>query len=436
MPYKPADIATQAIEAAEAGAAILHLHARQPNDGRPTGDPNVFAQFLPEIHHRTNAVINITTGGSAAMAVEERLAATLRFSPELCSMNMGSMNFAFHGMAAKPREWKFDWEKPYIENSERLIFRNTFADIARICELLGSGARSLKFSQNNDIYSLPMVSAVRSPPNPSVLPAPPSIGRGFLLLCRTQSLPTFGTGNAARPVAQFINATAWGRAMTPLGRQARIAGSWFFVVILTAPLRLVIVPDQSARDILDHLALFRAAMVADLVAGVAMLFLTFALRTLLLSVHRGLANTMVILGGILPAALYVVNVGNDAAALLLAKGAPFLDVFNDGQRMALAELFLRLHDRMVVASELFWGLWLVPLGVLVRHSGYLPRLLGWWLLANGVAYVAQCVVGLAFPTFAPTLSSICAPIQFGEIVFALWLVIMGARPGFRSAAPS
>lgn len=136
LPYKPADIASQAIEAAEAGAAILHLHARDPQDGRPTGNPDVFAQFLPEIHRKTDAVINITTGGSPAMSPEERLAASLRFSPELCSLNMGSMNFAFHGMASKPREWKFDWEKPYIEASEGLIFRNTFADIARVCQLM------------------------------------------------------------------------------------------------------------------------------------------------------------------------------------------------------------------------------------------------------------------------------------------------------------
>ncbi len=136
LPYKPADIAAQAIESAEAGAAILHLHARMPQDGRPTGDPDVFAQFLPEIHRRTHAIINITTGGAPTMTPDERLAASLHFSPELCSLNMGSMNFAFHGMAAKPRDWKFDWEKSYIEASEGLIFRNTFADIARVCQLM------------------------------------------------------------------------------------------------------------------------------------------------------------------------------------------------------------------------------------------------------------------------------------------------------------
>jgi uncharacterized protein (DUF849 family) len=136
LPYKPADIARQAIDAAHAGAAILHLHARNPEDGSPTGDPDVYAQFLPRIHAETDAVINLTTGGSPEMKVDERLAGALRFRPEMCSLNMGSINFAFHGMAEKERKWKFPWEKPYILNSEGFIFRNTFKDVARIYGLM------------------------------------------------------------------------------------------------------------------------------------------------------------------------------------------------------------------------------------------------------------------------------------------------------------
>lgn len=136
LPYKPADIARQAIDAAHAGAAILHLHARNPEDGSPTGDPEVYAQFLPRIHSETDAVINLTTGGSPEMKVDERLAGALRFRPEMCSLNMGSINFAFHGMAEKERKWKFPWEKPYILNSEGFIFRNTFKDVARIYGLM------------------------------------------------------------------------------------------------------------------------------------------------------------------------------------------------------------------------------------------------------------------------------------------------------------
>jgi uncharacterized protein (DUF849 family) len=136
LPFTPADIAAQAIAAAKAGAAILHLHARNPADGSPTGDPDVFAQFLPQIHEATDAVINLTTGGSPDMTVEQRLAAALRFKPEMCSLNMGSMNFAFHGMTGKIAEWRFPWEKKYIEDSEAFIFRNTFRDIARIYRLM------------------------------------------------------------------------------------------------------------------------------------------------------------------------------------------------------------------------------------------------------------------------------------------------------------
>jgi uncharacterized protein (DUF849 family) len=136
LPYTPVDIAHQAIEAAQAGAAILHLHARDPETGAPTGNPDVYAQFLPIIHQATDAVINLTTGGSPDMSPDDRLAAALRFSPEMCSLNMGSMNFSFHEMGRKVKAWKFPWEDQYILDSEKFIFRNTFADIARVASLL------------------------------------------------------------------------------------------------------------------------------------------------------------------------------------------------------------------------------------------------------------------------------------------------------------
>ncbi|MDP2064052.1 MAG: 3-keto-5-aminohexanoate cleavage protein [Phaeovulum sp.] len=139
LPYKPADIAAQAIAAAKAGAAILHLHARDPEVGRPTADPEVFMQFLPEIRRATNAVVNITTGGGLGMTIEQRLAAPLRASPEMCSLNMGSMNFALHPMADKYTKWKFDWEEPFLRASDDFIFRNTFRDIERVAKLLGEG---------------------------------------------------------------------------------------------------------------------------------------------------------------------------------------------------------------------------------------------------------------------------------------------------------
>ena len=136
LPYRPEDIAAQAIGAAEAGAAILHLHARDPANGRPSGDPALFNRFLPTIKQSTNAVVNITTGGNFMMTIEERIAAAAAFSPEMCSLNMGSMNFAFHLMGSKVKEWKFPWEKKYIEDSASFIFRNTFTDVTRVYEIM------------------------------------------------------------------------------------------------------------------------------------------------------------------------------------------------------------------------------------------------------------------------------------------------------------
>lgn len=137
LPLTPDEIARQAIDAAEAGAAILHLHARDPADGRPTADPKVFDQFVPRIAQATDAVINITTGGSTRMTLEERLAYPLQAKPEMCSLNMGSMNFSIHPAARRIHDWRHDWEKPYIEGMEDLIFRNTFRDIKRILKVLG-----------------------------------------------------------------------------------------------------------------------------------------------------------------------------------------------------------------------------------------------------------------------------------------------------------
>ncbi|MFS8036762.1 3-keto-5-aminohexanoate cleavage protein [Xanthobacter sp. AM11] len=137
LPFTPEDIAAQSIAAAEAGAAILHLHARDPRDGRPTPDPKVFMQFLPVIKQATDAVLNITTGGSLNMSVEDRLAAPLAARPEMCSLNMGSMNFGIYPLADRYKDWRFDWEEPYLRSTDDFIFRNTFRDIERILKLLG-----------------------------------------------------------------------------------------------------------------------------------------------------------------------------------------------------------------------------------------------------------------------------------------------------------
>lgn len=139
LPVTPDEIAEQSIAAAQAGAAILHLHARDPKDGRPTPDPKVFMQFLPRIKSGCDAVVNITSGGSAKMSLEDRLAAPLLASPEMASLNMGTMNFALYPMAAKYKTWKHAWEEDYLRNSTDNIFRNTFGDIEKIYRQLGEG---------------------------------------------------------------------------------------------------------------------------------------------------------------------------------------------------------------------------------------------------------------------------------------------------------
>ena len=137
LPVTPEEIAQQSIDAANAGASILHLHARDPENGRPTSDPEIFNKFLPVIKAETDAIINITTGGGLQMTVEQRLEAPLKFKPEMCSLNMGSMNFALFPAAAKLKNWKHDWEKPFLEASEDFIFRNTFGDVRKIVKMLG-----------------------------------------------------------------------------------------------------------------------------------------------------------------------------------------------------------------------------------------------------------------------------------------------------------
>lgn len=136
LPYTADDIATQAIDAAEAGAAILHLHARRPEDGRVSIDTEHFNAFLPRIKQATDAVVNISTGGSLTHTVAERINPALTFSPEMCSLNMGSINFSFHPLADRYSEWKYDWERDYVAGSEGNIFRNTFKDIREAAEAL------------------------------------------------------------------------------------------------------------------------------------------------------------------------------------------------------------------------------------------------------------------------------------------------------------
>ena len=134
LPITPKQIEDEAVAAAEAGASIVHLHARDPENGRPTQDPAMFRQFLPQIAQRSDAIINLTTGGAPNMLVEERLQPALALKPEIASLNMGSMNFGLYPMLARQKSFKYDWEQPYLEGSEDRVFRNTFKEIRYILE--------------------------------------------------------------------------------------------------------------------------------------------------------------------------------------------------------------------------------------------------------------------------------------------------------------
>lgn len=132
LPITPEQIADSALEAAAAGASVVHLHARDPQTGKPTQNPDIYRQFLPKIKDESDVIVNITTGGSPILTLEERLRPALEFAPELASLNMGSMNFGMYELLQRFHDFKYEWEKPYLANSDDLVFRNTFRDIEYI----------------------------------------------------------------------------------------------------------------------------------------------------------------------------------------------------------------------------------------------------------------------------------------------------------------
>jgi hypothetical protein len=225
----------------------------------------------------------------------------------------------------------------------------------------------------------------------------------------------------------------------------RIAGFLYLLLVVAAPLRLIYIPSKlfvrgnaaaTAHNIAAHELLFRLGIVTDVFCGTILIYLVLALYRLLKGVDQNHAVLMVILGGVMPATIDFLNVLNDAAVLMLVRGADFLSVFEKPQRDALAMLFLRLHHHEVVAAEILWGLWLFPLAILVYKSRFLPRFLGVWLTINGFAYLAMSFTGLLLPQYEDRVSNITFPAQLGEVAFMLWLVIKGAKPQPLDAAAS
>jgi hypothetical protein len=162
-----------------------------------------------------------------------------------------------------------------------------------------------------------------------------------------------------------------------------------------------------------------------------------ALYRLFRGVSQYAAALLVLLGGVLPAAIDFINTANDGAALMLVRGADYLSVLDESERYALAYFFLRLHHQVIVGAEILWGLWLWPLGLLTWRSGFMPRFIGAWLIVNGAAYLVISFTGQFLPQYEAQVFNLATPVLLGEMAFMLWLVIKGAvPPSTRAAAAS
>jgi hypothetical protein len=218
-----------------------------------------------------------------------------------------------------------------------------------------------------------------------------------------------------------------------------------YLLLLAAALRLIYIPAKlfvpgdaaaTANNIASHEMLFRLGILAELFNAVAGIFMALAFYELFKRVNWKLAALIVLLGGVMPSAIYFANVGTDAAALTLARGggglltargANVLSAFDQPQREALMMFFLHLHNQVITAAQIFWGLWLLPLAILVWRSRFLPRFLAVWLILNGLAYVAISLVGLLMPRYAGRVSNILFPALLGELVLMLWLITRGVN---------
>ena len=225
----------------------------------------------------------------------------------------------------------------------------------------------------------------------------------------------------------------------------RVAGFWYLLLVLIGPLRLIYIPNKlfvtgnaaaTVNNIAAHEMLFRLGIAADLVGAVVLVLLTLAFYRLFAEVNRNLAVQVVIFGGVMPALIYFVGVVDDFGVLMVVRNADFLSVFDKPQRDALALLFLKLRDGQNTAAEMLWGVWLLPLALLVYRSRFLPRFLGVWLALCGFAYIAMSLVGTLWPEYQGKVFAISQPAFFGEIALMLWLVIKGAKPPAMDAAAS
>jgi hypothetical protein len=224
--------------------------------------------------------------------------------------------------------------------------------------------------------------------------------------------------------------------VTPLSRNARIAGLLYVVASAVGIVRLMYVPKAlivsgnasvTAANIAAHESLFRVGIVCNLLGAALWLCVPLALYQLLKGVDQTLAALMVILGAVMQVPLFFVNTATDMATLLFARGGDLVAAFSQPQRDAFVRLFLDLHHAIDLANAIFWGLWLIPFGMLVYRSRYFPRFLGVWLIAACFGWLAFSLTGFLFPAYEDQAFTYGQPLMIGEVVMMLWLVVMGAR---------
>jgi len=217
----------------------------------------------------------------------------------------------------------------------------------------------------------------------------------------------------------------------------RVAGLYYLLLIAIGPLFLIYIPGKlyvkgnaaaTVANIAGHERLFRLGILAELVGGIVLIFLVLAFYRLFRSVDTHLAVLVIILGGIMPAVIYFVNVAYELGALMFAQGADYLSALDKPQRDALAMMLLRLHNFQIDASLVLAGAWLFPLAMLVYRSRFLPRVLGVWLGIGGCGWLILGSAAILAPQYQNKLFGIFQPAFFGEIALTLWLVIKGARP--------
>ncbi|HET9709633.1 MAG TPA: DUF4386 domain-containing protein [Gemmatimonadales bacterium] len=224
--------------------------------------------------------------------------------------------------------------------------------------------------------------------------------------------------------------------MTSLSKHARIAGLLYVVASAVGVVRLMYVPKAlivsgnasvTAANIAAHESLFRIGIVCNLLGAVLWLFVPLALYRLLRGVDQTLAALMVLLGSVMQVPLFFVNTASDMATLLFARGGDLVAAFNQPQRDAFVRVFLELHHSIELANAIFWGLWLIPFGMLVYRSRFFPRFLGVWVIAACFGWLAFSLTGFLLPAYEDKAFTYGQPLMIGELVMMLWLVVMGAR---------